>query len=97
MQENELKALVSLLDDDDGEVSSHVEEQIISLGTDIIPFLEEQWESSFNPTVQRRIEDLIHNLQFTLLKERLIAWSEGQDQDLLEGMWIVSTYLYPEP
>ncbi len=96
MQENELKALVSLLDDDDAEVSSHVEEQIISLGTDIIPFLEEQWEKSFNPLIQRRIEDLVHNLQFTLLKERLIKWSESEEQDLIEGMWIVSTYLYPD-
>ncbi len=96
MQENELKALVSLLDDDDTEVSSHVEEQIISLGTEIIPFLEEEWEKSFNPTIQTRIEDLIHNLQFTLVKERLTAWAEQEGQDLLEGMWIVSTYLYPD-
>lgn len=96
MQENELKALVSLLDDDDTEVSSHVEEQIISLGTEVIPFLEEEWEKSFNPTIQSRIEDLIHNLQFTLVKERLVAWSEQEEQDLLEGMWIVSTYLYPD-
>ena len=96
MQENELKALVSLLDDDDQEVSSHVEEQIISMGTEIIPFLEEQWENSFNPAVQRRIEDLIHNLQFTLLKERLVTWSESEEQNLLEGMWLVATYLYPD-
>jgi len=96
MQENELKALVSLLDDEDVEVSSHVEDQIISLGSEVIPFLEKQWESSFNPDIQRRIEDLIHGLQFSLLKERLINWSETEDQDLLEGMWLVATYLYPD-
>lgn len=96
MQESELKALVSLLDDDDNEVSSHVEEQIISLGSEVIPFLEEQWEQSFNPTIQRRIEDLIHSLQFSLLKERLVEWAEAPDRDLLKGMWLVCTYLYPD-
>jgi hypothetical protein len=37
---NGIKSLVSLLDDDDGQIVSHVEEKILSLGTTIIPFLE---------------------------------------------------------
>jgi len=96
MQESELKALISLLDDDDSEVSSHVEEQIISIGSDIIPFLEDHWEQSFDPRVQSRIEDIIHSLQYELLKNRLQIWAESEDQDLLEGMWLVATYLYPD-
>jgi len=96
MQESELKALVSLLDDDDREVSSHVEQQIVSIGSEIIPFLEDHWEQSFDPNVQRRIENIIHNLQFKLLKNRLMIWSESEDQDLIEGMWLVATYLYPD-
>ncbi|MEQ9426174.1 MAG: transglutaminase-like domain-containing protein [Cyclobacteriaceae bacterium] len=96
MQESELKALVSLLDDDDSEVSYHVEQQITSLGSEVIPFLEAQWEQSFNPEIQRRIEDLIHSLQYELLNERLLTWANSKDQDLLEGMWIIATYLYPD-
>jgi regulator of sirC expression with transglutaminase-like and TPR domain len=96
MKDTELKALVSLLDDEDGQIVSHVEEKIISLGTTIIPFLEEEWESNFNPTVQRRIEEIIHMLQYELLKERLKKWYEDGDQDLLTGMWLVATYQYPD-
>jgi len=93
---NELKALVSLLDDDDQEVVQHVEGRIMSLGTYIIPYLEFEWENSFNPLVQKRIEELVHALQFELLKEKLYAWRISEEQDLLEGMWLICTYSYPD-
>lgn len=93
---SELKALVSLLDDDDVEVVQHVEDRIMSLGTYIIPYLEFEWENSFNPTVQKRIEEMVHSLQFELLKEKLYAWRMSEKQDLLEGMWLINTYQYPD-
>ncbi|MCA4896692.1 MAG: transglutaminase family protein [Cytophagales bacterium] len=96
MQESELKALVSLLDDEDKQVSSHVEEKILSIGKEAIPFLEHEWESNLNPAVQARIEELIHILQYELLKERLKNWYAGEEHDLLTGMWILATYQYPE-
>jgi regulator of sirC expression with transglutaminase-like and TPR domain len=96
MKETEIKALVSLLDDEDGQIVSHVEEKILSLGTDIIPFLEQEWESNFSPLVQRRIEELIHTLQFELVKERIKEWHNTEDHDLITGMWLVATYQYPD-
>jgi regulator of sirC expression with transglutaminase-like and TPR domain len=96
MKETEIKALVSLLDDEDGQIVSHVEEKILSLGTAIIPFLELEWESNFSPLVQRRIEELIHTLQYELVKERIREWHETEDHDLITGMWIVATYQYPD-
>jgi regulator of sirC expression with transglutaminase-like and TPR domain len=96
MQEKEYKALISLLDDDDDEVIRHVEEKIYSLGNQIIPFLEEEWGKSFNSAFQRKIEDLIHTLQFDQLKERLVEWNSRENPDLLEGMWLVATYQYPD-
>lgn len=96
MKEAEIKALVSLLDDEDTQIISHVEEKIRSLGTTIIPFLEQEWESNFNPQVQRRIEELIHTLQFELLKERINEWYQSKDHDLISGMWLVATYQYPD-
>lgn len=92
----ELKALVSLLDDTDTEVVQHVENKIMSLGTHIIPYLEFEWESSFNPVLQKRIEELVHTLQFELLKEKLADWRDKEGEDLLEGMWLINTYQYPD-
>jgi regulator of sirC expression with transglutaminase-like and TPR domain len=96
MSPKELKALVTLLEDDDIEVVHHVEHEIRAFGTTIIPLLEEQWESVFNPTLQRRIEDLIHELQFELFGERLTHWNESESDDLLKGLWILATYQYPD-
>ncbi len=96
MQEKELKALVTLLEDDDHEVVNHVEGQIRSFGTSIIPFLEQEWEHQFNPVIQRKIEDLIHSLQFELVQERLIDWKKSEEDNLLKGLWLVATYQYPD-
>jgi regulator of sirC expression with transglutaminase-like and TPR domain len=96
MNDSELKALVSLLDDDDDQIVSHIEEKIRSLGKEIIPYLEQEWEGTFNPNLQRRIENLIHTLQYRLLKDRLQEWYDSPDQDLLTGLWLVSTYQYPD-
>jgi regulator of sirC expression with transglutaminase-like and TPR domain len=96
LEESELKALVSLLDDEDDQIVSHIEEKIRSLGKEIIPYLEQEWESTFNPAVQRRIEELIHVLQYHLVKDRLKEWYDGSDQDLLTGLWLICSYQYPD-
>jgi regulator of sirC expression with transglutaminase-like and TPR domain len=97
MEEPAIKAMIQLLDDSDTEVVQLVEAQMRSLGSAIIPVLEAEWEQlSFNPYLQTKIEDLIHEFQLELLKSRLTHWKEGGSMDLLEGMWIISTYRYPE-
>jgi regulator of sirC expression with transglutaminase-like and TPR domain len=96
LKDTEIKALVSLLDDEDAQIISQIEEKILSLGTGIIPFLELEWENNFNPQVQRRIEELIHTLQYELLRERITEWYESSDHDLITGMWLVATYQYPD-
>lgn len=96
LTDKELNALVSLLDDTDQEVRFHVRDRIISLGNDIIPYLEKKWENSFNPSIQKEIEDLVHDLQFSTLKTRLKNWKDTDDRDLLTGIWIINTYQYPD-
>lgn len=96
MSDRELKALVSLLDDQDDQIVSQIVDKIRSLGKEIIPFLEQEWENNFNPSVQRKIEELIHDLQYERLKSRIQEWYESEDQDLLTGLWLIATYQYPD-
>lgn len=96
LSEKALHALVSLLDDTDREVKGLVLDKLVSIGHPIIPFLEKKWEESFNPAIQKEIEDLVHRLQFLQLKERLLDWKNSPDQDLLTGLWIINTYQYPD-
>jgi regulator of sirC expression with transglutaminase-like and TPR domain len=96
LTEKELKALISLLDDDDTQVLNHVENKILSIGKPIIPFLEDSWTSSFDSKLQSRIENILHTLQFELLKEKLQNWYENEQDNLLKGLWILATYQYPD-
>ena len=97
MKQSEIKALISLLDDDDYEVLNHVESKIRSMGDTVIPYLEDHWaESSFSPLMQKKLEDLIHDLQYTAFFDRLINWKKNGSEDLLEGIWAIATYQYPE-
>lgn len=96
MEDKKIKALISLLDDEDTEILAQVEREIMSLGEDIIPYLETEWENNFNPVVQKRIEELIHTLQFEIVLTRLNNWKEEGGSDLLEGMWVLATYQYPD-
>ncbi|QNF35539.1 hypothetical protein HUW51_23565 [Adhaeribacter swui] len=96
MTNQEIKALISLLDDEDQEIAVHVEDKLVSLGEPVIPFLEEHWEESINPDVQKKIEDLIHKLQYESLTNRLANWRKSGAENLIEGMWLVNTYQYPD-
>jgi regulator of sirC expression with transglutaminase-like and TPR domain len=97
MKQSEIKALISLLDDEDYEVLNHVENKIRSMGDTVIPYLEDRWEeSSLSPLMQKKLEDLIHDLQYTAFFERLLNWRNNGSEDLLEGMWAIATYQYPE-
>ncbi|MGV3538601.1 MAG: transglutaminase-like domain-containing protein [Rufibacter sp.] len=96
MTNKEIKALISLLDDEDPDVVAHVHGKIVELGETIIPFLEEAWEESLNPDHQKKLEDLIHDLQYGALLRRMKAWKDEGATDLLHGMWLVNTYQYPD-
>jgi regulator of sirC expression with transglutaminase-like and TPR domain len=97
MTDAAIKAMIHLLDDSDQEVVSMVEQQIRTLGPSIIPVLESEWETeSLNPILQSKIENLIHDFQWQSVRTRLQVWKESGGMDLLEGMWILATYRYPD-
>lgn len=96
MNERELQALITLLDDEDEVVYQEVSNRLLSLGETAIPYLERAWEASLNPLVQSRIEGLIHRVQFDALKDDLRAWMEYEQDNLLRGMWLLARYQYPD-
>jgi regulator of sirC expression with transglutaminase-like and TPR domain len=98
LKPSELKALINLLDDPDEEVYTHVKERLMNLGDEIIPMLENVWEMGdpFNNLVQTRIENIIHDIQFSIIKKALLDWAENDSEDLLKGIILVAKYQYPD-
>jgi regulator of sirC expression with transglutaminase-like and TPR domain len=96
MNESELRSLVALLDDDDPEVFNHIEEKLLSYGTGVIPFLEEEWGELKDLTHQQRLENIIHQLQFNKLFSEFVEWEKTEEQDLLHGVYLVCKYRFPD-
>src|SRR5690554_591267 len=94
MERNKVLALISLLDDPSDEIFSTVEGELLKEEVDIVPDLEKAWESTYDSTYQRRLENLIHTLQFKDVKGRLRQWLAAPE-DLLYGARLVARYQYP--
>jgi regulator of sirC expression with transglutaminase-like and TPR domain len=92
----EIEALVKLLDDPDEEVYQHVQNRLLTYGTEVISYLESAWEQSLNTVLQERIENLVHTIQFTTIKEDLNLWYQSGAFDLLQGALIINRYQYPD-
>lgn len=96
LNEKEIKALISLLDDTDPEVFNHIQERLMTLGKDVIPVLEDAWSKSFDAMLQHRIENIVHKIQFDTLKLELKKWAVENMDDLLSGAILVARYQYPD-
>jgi len=95
MNEQELKALISLLDDPDAEIYKALEDKLITCGPEVVPLLEESWEQSFDVLLQERVEQIIHKIQFNQVKNDLQLWKISNQEDLLDGLLIINRYQYP--
>lgn len=96
MQPNELNALISLLDDPDEQIFTEVKSKIVSLGTEIIPMLENVWEHSFDQLLQTRIENIIHTIQFQKSAEDLRIWVQNGELNLYTAAMMMARYQYPD-
>ena len=92
----EINSLIKLLDDPDREIYEHIHDKILSYGGEVIEYLESAWEQAFDPIQQERIADLVHEIQFRLVKEELKLWYHGGAFDLLQGALIINKYQYPD-
>lgn len=93
---NEVQALISLLDDSDTGIITHVEERLLTLGRDVIPTLEDAWSTSFDPVKQQRIENIIHKINFDNLTFELRNWKENNNHDIIAGSILIARYQYTD-
>lgn len=97
MSENEIHALIKLIDDPDEGIYSQVRNRIVSLGEPVVQALETAWESEdLGDLFRNRIEDILHSIHLDITYQRLKRWREADAVDLLEGALAVSRYRYPE-
>ena len=97
MNEKEISALISLIDDPDENIFNQVKKKLLEMGGDVIPALEQHWESNHLGLVfQHRVENLIHEIQFETVRLGLEEWVKDGGNDLLHGVLLVNRYQYPD-
>ncbi len=96
MSLKEVIALITLLDDPDEVIYDQVKDRFVVLGPPAIPHLETAWENSFDAIMQKRIENIIHTIQFETLQKALKGWAKTDQDDLLKGILILARYQYPD-
>jgi regulator of sirC expression with transglutaminase-like and TPR domain len=96
INETEVNSLIRLLDDPDQEIYTHVHDKLLSYGSEAIEYLESAWEQAFDPIQQERIANLVHEIQFGILKNDLHLWVHSGAFDLLQGILIINRYQYPD-
>ncbi|MBS1531472.1 MAG: transglutaminase family protein [Bacteroidetes bacterium] len=92
----EINSLIKLLDDPDKEIFGHIHDKLFSYGSEAIGYLESAWEQAFDPILQERIANLVHEIQFSLAKDELKLWYQGGCFDLLQGVLTINKYQYPD-
>ncbi len=90
-----MEALISLADEPDPVIFSQIVQNIEAFGPEIIPFLEHAWEQQPNTFIQKRLENIIHSIQFSRVCTELELWIQNGATNLLEGCLILARYQYP--
>jgi regulator of sirC expression with transglutaminase-like and TPR domain len=97
MSDNEIRALITLIDDPDEGIYLEVRNRIVSLGGPVVPVLERAWESDdLGDLFRNRIEDILHTIHLAGVTDRLKAWHSTGGEDLLEGAMVIGRYRYPD-
>ena len=95
VDENEISALINLIDDPDAEVYQLVSDKLISYGNDVIPDLEAAWENSIDDIVTERLGLVIHQISYASLKQDFADWHSSAHHELMPVLLLVSKFLYP--
>lgn len=92
-----IDALIKLLDDSDAIIREHAEHTLLDYGHNIIPELIQLENNSFdNVEHLERIAEVVKKIRFKKIKHDLLNWKNSPDKNLLEALFIVCSYQFPE-
>ncbi len=96
MEQKKISSLISLIDDQDQGVFELVQEQILNLGSDVLPFLYNAYDLSDSKIMSNRLMVLIDQLNFTKTLDDIKDWKLHNSQNLYEGLSIIAHFQYPK-
>ena len=96
LDKHKIESLISLVDDQDEGIYELIENQIISLGGEVLPLLNDAYEKSSNELMNQRLKNLISQLTLIKAREEIREWKNNNSRNLYQGLSIIATYEYPK-
>lgn len=90
MNEDKLRALISLLDDSDPNVYINIGKELSKLSASNIPYLEDIWLESDSAILQERLELIIDEIHYNSIIKELINWKNSPKQNLIDGAILIN-------
>ena len=91
----ELDALISLLDDEDELVYKSVKDKLLSLGSVVLPGLENALLSAGTIEHLNKLEDIITYLKREIVVDQMKNWINNENRTLLDGWILISSIHHP--
>jgi len=85
-----INALISLLGDTDQEVTEIARNEILTLGKEVIPYLEDSYLLIESNQQKDALDAIIHKLKMEKIHNFLRQWKQGDMQDLLSAWCAIS-------
>lgn len=95
MDTTEIKSLLLLLDDTDAEVVSLVEKKLLSYGMEALPLIENELAQIKDENVFDLANEVVSKINYQQLLVEFQSWFDSEDRDLLQGVFLVAKYKYP--
>ena len=95
LSENKIKSLIALLDDDDNKAFELIREQILEIGPDLMPFLENYEDKSDNDFTKSRISLVYDELKLKKVVGDINEWRQYNYKNLFQGLAIIAAFQYP--
>jgi len=95
VNEGEIKAMISLLDDPNEQIYEQVKDELKRAGTEILSLLQAEYEESDNKLQRHRLKAIINSMRLRNLRKEIQNWKNTNAEDLLEGILTIARYAYP--
>lgn len=96
MENSELKALITLLDDPNHTVYRTVKKRLIEIGAVIVPELRNAWENSKDELFLKRTSAIISDVQFDDTLSRFKNWVDEGGENLLDASFLIAKNNFPD-
>jgi len=95
MEENKIKALLQLLNDDDSQTFELIRSQIMDIGSQMMPYILEAQHHSIDEGYNARLTQIYNDLNLENATQELIAWQQNNYKNLFHGLTVIAKYQYP--